>query len=253
MKEVNTARLKEAIQKLPTYEPPAGLWADIESALEADAHVSEAVQHLPQYAPPALIWDQIETQLNLENRHKKPAFRILTFTPAQLLSAAASVAVLVAATWWMTVPVAPSEPVMAITTPAPTIENNIPSVTTPILQRTPIKKKTSGTPKSNENVPQTTENISWANTVVDDQLLEICREKEDEAFELVQNLCQNEVPVCEIPDFKSLKTELDELTIARNQLKEALGQFADDPDMVAQMVQIERERSEILQKLIAMI
>ena len=61
------------------------------------------------------------------------------------------------------------------------------------------------------------------------------------------------MPVCDIPEFKTLKTELDELTTAQNELRHALGLYADDPELVSQMVQLERERDLILQKLIQFI
>ncbi len=78
-------------------------------------------------------------------------------------------------------------------------------------------------------------------------------EAEDAGFDLVATLCESKAPVCEEPDFKLLKSELDDLTLAKNDLRTALGQYGDDPDMAAQLVQIERERSEVLRQMMQMI
>jgi hypothetical protein len=85
--------------------------------------------------------------------------------------------------------------------------------------------------------------------VIDDALLEVAKEPEDAAFEMVQELCQQPLPVCEQPEFKAMKTTLDELTNAKKQLKEAMGQYGADPDLSAQLIQIEQERSELLQAM----
>ena len=95
--------------------------------------------------------------------------------------------------------------------------------------------------------------ISVSQEVVDEQLLSMNTESEDDAFRLVQELCRSQVPVCEQPGFKSLKSELDELTEAKTELRHALGAFGDDPELHAQLARIERERSEVLRQMMAMI
>ncbi|MFN8346041.1 MAG: hypothetical protein U0X91_13600 [Spirosomataceae bacterium] len=62
-------------------------------------------------------------------------------------------------------------------------------------------------------------------------------------------LCQKRATVCEKPEFKSLKQELDDLTSASNQLKEALGAYNTDAALSAQLAEIDRERADILKKL----
>jgi len=89
--------------------------------------------------------------------------------------------------------------------------------------------------------------------LADDQLLQANAESEDDAFQLVQELCRTQTPVCEQPEFKTLKMELDELTDAKSELREALGSYGDDPELHTQLVRIERERSAVLRQMIAMI
>lgn len=97
------------------------------------------------------------------------------------------------------------------------------------------------------------EQLSVRQEQVDEHLLEVVREAENPAFDLVQDLCRERQPVCQQPDFKRLKTELDELTAAKKELKNALGNFGDDPTLVAEMVKIERDRSRILEQMMQMI
>lgn len=108
-------------------------------------------------------------------------------------------------------------------------------------------KTTASKPK---NAPEA---IIVTQKVVDNQLLQVCREPENDAFALVDQLCRAQMPVCNLPEFKTLKTELDELTTAQNELRQALGLYADDPELVSQMVQLERERAVVLQQLMQFI
>ena len=79
------------------------------------------------------------------------------------------------------------------------------------------------------------------------------QEKDDAAFELVETLCASRAPVCEQPDFKALKSELDELSEAKKELRNTLGRYGDDPALAAQLVRIERERSGLLRQMMTMI
>lgn len=71
----------------------------------------------------------------------------------------------------------------------------------------------------------------------------------EQQYAHLQALCQKKITVCEKPEFKNLKQELDELTAAGNQLKEALGAYNTDATLSAQLSQIDRERADILKKL----
>ncbi len=88
---------------------------------------------------------------------------------------------------------------------------------------------------------------------VDVAITAIVEELEDEGFTYIQALCEQKAPLCEVPEFKVLKSELDELTEAKNELRMALGQYGDDPELATQLVRIEQERSELLQQIMEMI
>jgi hypothetical protein len=84
-------------------------------------------------------------------------------------------------------------------------------------------------------------------------IMAIVEEAEDEEFGYIQALCAQKDPLCEVPEFKELKIVLDELTEAKKELRTAIGQFGDDPELTTQLVRIEQERSELLQQIMEMI
>ncbi len=242
--------LQNALSRLPQYAPPAGLWEALEAALDAEQHLSGAVRELPVYTPPETIWANIETKLEQAPKQRRTIRAILSM---RVLLAAASLLLLLAAVRWIIRPAAlPVEETITQQTKQP----NQTIASTPTPPNNPLAFKT--TPqKPLKTRPQKTQTTGDAITVtqkvVDNQLLQVCREPQNDAFALVDQLCRAQMPVCDIPEFKTLKTELDELTTAQNELRHALGLYADDPELVSQMVQLERERDLILQKLIQFI
>lgn len=198
MKELNINTLQKALGQLPEYEPPTGLWDDLEAALDADGLLSESARSLPQYDPPAQIWSNLENALA-----QKKTFRI---SFSRKILAAAAVGLLLLGAWWFMSP------------------------------------DTSG--QGRVVVTQETLNEEIRNSV---------QEKDDAAFELVETLCASRAPVCEQPDFKALKSELDELSEAKKELRNTLGRYGDDPALAAQLVRIERERSGLLRQMMTMI
>lgn len=98
-----------------------------------------------------------------------------------------------------------------------------------------------------------TEQIVVTQETMDTQIIATVQERDDKAFEWVQNLCAARAPICEQPEFKSLKSELEELTAAKQQIHEALGQYGDDPDLANKLVQIEITRTQLLQEIMQLI
>lgn len=92
--------------------------------------------------------------------------------------------------------------------------------------------------------------IEISTEVVDNQLLKKDFDNEEQSFEMVEAFCKTALPLCEQPDFKHLKTELDTLNQAREQLKNAIGEYAADADLVAELTKIENERTTILRQLV---
>ncbi|MBV6440115.1 MAG: hypothetical protein DYG98_07860 [Haliscomenobacteraceae bacterium CHB4] len=202
MKELNHNTLQHALQRLPEYEPPAGLWGVLEEALDAEEMLGESVRALSTYEPPAQVWENLEAALE-QKTAAKPALRVAIF---RRVIAAAAVGLVLLSAWWF------------------------------------FKTENS----SGEQIVVSQEKL-------DEQIRASVQEKEDAAFELVQTLCQSRAPVCEQPEFKTLKSELDELTEAKESLRQALGEYGDDPTLATQLVRIERERSGVLRQMMSMI
>ena len=100
--EYNRNTLKEALGRLPQYQPPGNLWGQIEAELareEKEQVLKDALHRLPSYAPPPTIWEAVEAGLEKEQERQAPRFRLRRLIwPA----AAASIAALVA--WFVFYP-----------------------------------------------------------------------------------------------------------------------------------------------------
>jgi hypothetical protein len=73
---------------------------------------------------------------------------------------------------------------------------------------------------------------------------------DDETFAMVEEFCKTALPVCEQSDFKNLKAELDELNTAHTRLKNAIGDYAANPDLIDEITKIDNERTTILRQLV---
>ncbi|WP_428657161.1 anti-sigma factor [Runella sp.] len=98
--------------------------------------------------------------------------------------------------------------------------------------------------RSNENAI-----ISYSQEKLNPKTMVLPNETIEKQYAHLQALCEERVTVCEKPEFKALKQELDDLTVAGNQLKEALGAYNTDAALSAQLSEIEQERADILRKL----
>jgi hypothetical protein len=263
--ERNTVTLREALDALPTYAPPVGLWDVLEEQLDFEEQLDTTVPQLPQYAPPTAIWEQIENQLEANRPQNQPArpIKVYHLIGWSLLT---TILLFLGMYWWTHQPIAPA----TINPPAA-----LPVEPTPAANEQPIaevqsdaarvsagnfnvKKQENTTSKPIEQLQQIQllqpiQQLQQTTTTVDTTLIAICQQPDDPGFALIETLCVEAVPVCKEPVFVALKAELDELTAARERLKEALGQYADDPEMVAQLVALEQSRNQILQQLITLI
>lgn len=57
----------------------------------------------------------------------------------------------------------------------------------------------------------------------------------------------------QIPEYQTLKTELEELEVAKEEIKTILNQYGTNPDIIKQLGKIELERTKIAKKLISLI
>ncbi len=242
---MSNIRLQHALAQLPQYDPPPFLWQEIEDALEAEQLLDEAVQALPVHSPPANVWSNIEAGLERQPRYKRK--RVFFPRSAWVAVAATLLLLLVATRWMQQFPDNSTADMAVLPIEEPTLNPGL-SVPEPstIAAPKPLTTKVRATKKR-------TSTITFSQKVVDNQLLEVCREPENDAFSLIEQLCQTQMPACDNPEFKILKTELNEVTAARNTLRQALGQYADDPQLLAQMVQLEQTRTAILQQMMQLI
>ena len=246
MEDKNYSTLCAALAHMPEYTPPSDIWMHLEAALDAEILLDEVVAELPQYAPPAQIWEAIAEALPVTAAQSQTTGLSAWVRPLWRYAAAA-VLLIVSALWWLQPPV---ETTSWVATPTPTA----PRISQPETTKTPViipqkQQKPIRIPKMNAPQLPDESTLVRTNSVIDNRLLEACNAPEDAAFALLDAYCKEQLSICEQPSIKALKSELDELTEAKTALQAAIGQYADDPELVAQLVQIERERSFLLQKI----
>lgn len=242
--EQNRDNLLRAIGQLPEYQPPYGLWHDLEEQLDIEQKLEAPLREMPVYSPPATVWAGLAARIE-QTPELKPKSRIRT--TLKWLIAALLLTFFIG--WWLVrSDVAPPSP--------PAVAPERPKPAEPIAQtvqsRQPATTQTHNTPHPT-STPHLQPAIAHRTEVVDDALMMASRFAEDPSYNILETLCREALPVCEEPQFKQLKAELEDLTHAYSELKNALGNYADDPEMVAQLIEIEHFRYQILQQLMAMI
>lgn len=196
-----------------------------------------AIRTLPEYEPPVGLWDSIEEALDAEEQLSQSVQSLPQYDPPAHI--------------WGNL-----EAALPIVKPMPkpvlrgTLFRQILAVAAISLAVLGtwwlVQKNVSATGEAAIAVTVTQEALNA-------EVQSAAKENEDEGFDLVSQLCESKAPVCEDPDFKALKIELDDLTQAKNELRVALGSYGDDPTLASQLVQIERERSAVLRQMIQMI
>jgi hypothetical protein len=95
--------------------------------------------------------------------------------------------------------------------------------------------------------------VFYSQETVETDFLKQDWDEDDDAFQMVLAFCETKNIVCELPEFIVLKSELEELNDAREELKKALDNYGTDANLVAQLIRIEHDRSDVLKKMIAKI
>jgi hypothetical protein len=199
---------------------------------EQNKHIlQQALGQLPQYAPPIGIWEEIHATLDADQllQHELPA--LPTHTPPD-------------AVW------------EAIEQQLPGIIPNRRRIGRVQMMRLAAAAVLVGMALGMWWLVQSGKEeavIVQSQELVDPNILEATYAPEDSAFQFVEKLCETKVPVCQDPAFETLKTELDELSAAKDALRTAMGAYSDDPGLAEQMVRIERERSVLLQQIMQLI
>lgn len=88
MKEKNHDKLRDALQKLPGYDAPEGMWGSIEEDL-----TPALSDQLPSYQPPAGVWNSLSRKLEAEA--VAPPAKQRKLWPRALAGVAAALALLV--------------------------------------------------------------------------------------------------------------------------------------------------------------
>jgi hypothetical protein len=235
MSETNRTQLHEALARLPQYEPPAATWQRLSEALDEEHWLDAQVTRLPSYAPPEEVWAAIEPELPV----KRPASHRRWVGIGLLLLGLVGWVL-----WCWRTPtsadVSPSLP------PAPSA-TWVPAA--PIAQAQPAAPATRPTGRMATRKRVVASDVHVRTEVLNEGIRAVAGGLIDDAAEWLDVWCAEQVAVCKQPEFKALKIELDDLSLAKTELQTALGQYSDDPDLVARLVAIERERSQIIQKI----
>lgn len=95
--------------------------------------------------------------------------------------------------------------------------------------------------------------ISFSVEAIDSRLQVSKEIAVDYQYEQLKNYCESETLVCSSNDFKRLKQEFEELQTATTQLRQAMGQYNSEPELIRQFSILEQEKAEVLNKMAKMI
>ncbi len=103
---------------------------------------------------------------------------------------------------------------------------------------------------NNNSIGEEQITIAFSEEKVASSFLNIDWEEDEDVFAMVAEICKTETVLCKQPDFKILTDELEELNAARAELKTAMENYGNDPELIAQLTAIEHERTDIAKKIV---
>ena len=196
----------------------------------------KAIDQLPEYEPQPLLWDAIEEQMDArasQGRLKEALVQLRTYEPPSDLWEAIS---------------------EGLDQEQEEIGPEVQSIRRPLGMRLLLRYAAAaviggalllfGLWPAEDPV-----SYSYEEQRVAKELLEHDWDTDDDAFAMVIAFCQEEAIVCQEPEFRLLKGELEELNEAREEIKAALGTYGDDLELIAQLTRIEHERSDVLKQM----
>jgi hypothetical protein len=192
----------------------------------------QALRRLPEYEPPVMVWEQLDTTLSIDAQLTYAAQQLPLHTPPEVI-------------WDQIAAHLPDQQL-----PAGRVSLWLRLALGFVFVAVLFVAWWLLRPATDTNMAAA---VVVTQEILDPQIVATVREREDDAYSWVNNLCAARAPVCNQPEFLSLKSELDDLTAAKQQVYAALGQYGDDPDMAAQLVQIELARTQVLQEIMQMI
>lgn len=218
--ENNYPTLQDSISNLPIHQAPDFNW----NALNQDSEkaLQNAIQGLPAHEAPSFIWDHVEAGLDHSFELISPPDALWEKIDEELekdryFDRVRKIPI------WKSIAAAAAVALFFWTS-------------TTILDHTSDSSA-----------------FLYSEELVEDELNFGGMDEDEEAFEMINELCKEAALVCEQTDFKELKFELDELNDARNEIKEIITTYNEEPELLAQLTDIEMQRSEVLKKMIAII
>lgn len=228
MKELNRDILTNAIQQLPSYTPDGLLWKRIEIDT-AEEHNRETLEHtlrkLPNRTPLEALWENIEEVLD-ENTHTQENPALPQYTPPDFV--------------W------------------DRIEEELPK---PEAKRVQMNRRFifriagaavvllaigyfSLFQSSSDELMYSVEWVNIEEPNLDGDL------EGDEAFAMIEAICEDEPPACKEPEFQALKEELEFLSRSLDEIKEQIGTYDENVTLMAEVTEIELERNAIAKQMI---
>ena len=195
--EKNKETLKQAIQRLEPTSAPAFIWDEIAAELTESAQdqlIQEAIPHLTRYEAPPMVWDSVARSLDEQEITKVRKINWYYWT------AAASVALILATTLWVSL--GSEQP------------NYVATVET-----------------------------------VDKNLLDNDWESDEAIFAEVMELHDDYLQVFDDVESRNWRAELVELNDARTELLGAMDLYGKDHELIRQLSNVERDRTEVIKKM----
>ncbi len=236
--------MQELFKNFPTYAPPDAAWEGIVQKLaieeEQDGKLQDALKKLPIYTASNVVWSGIEAQLE-ENEPEIKAFeqeikQLPTYSPPvslwegieqELDTTPMNLSIL--------------KPVWGLKTWQ---KYAIAALFMGCLLTFGVVFYQNATSVGNEKIT-----VAYSEEKYDATPIKEDWDEDEAAFAKVEEICQQQAFLCEQPEVKTLKSELDELNEAKQSLKTALGQYGTDETVVAELVAVEKERTAVLKKI----
>ncbi len=92
-------------------------------------------------------------------------------------------------------------------------------------------------------------NMSYSQEKLDAQLVLSSTDDSQKQYEMIIAYCKDQTYVCQNPEFKELKSELEDLNSASIQLKEAVGSYNTEPELMAQLSAVEQQKADLIRKM----
>ena len=215
MKEKNKKSLDEAIQNLPQYEPKASLWDAIDSGVQQSKSDVRLHQTIAEL-PTYSPPDMVWDNIVQQLEVDKPQ-------KASLIRRL---------TWMKYAAAACIGMLMLIGVNHLVSQEKQAFVSTDMRVTVGYSEETS-----------TIQAFTWEEDIAEDKT----------AFDIIHQACQQKMPICKTTEFSELRFELKDLEIAKRELRKNINEYDTDPTHKIQLARIERERSDVLKKMVAMI